>query len=66
MLTHIPGRSKKLSLYSKKMGWNCFSEPLDEPITFQMPLKTEIHIEEAVENITKAIKKSAWQQHQIE
>jgi len=35
---------------------------LDELITLEIPLKTEIDIEEAVENITKAIQKAAWQE----
>jgi len=34
---------------------------LDELIALEIPLKTEIDIEEAVENITKAIQKAAWQ-----
>jgi hypothetical protein len=36
---------------------------LDELITLEIHLKTEIDIrvEEAVENITKAVKKVAWQ-----
>jgi len=34
---------------------------LDELITLEIPLKTEIDIEEAVENLTKAIKKATWQ-----
>ena len=63
MFTHIPGKSKKPSLYSysKKSDWNCFRETLDDLITLEIPLKTEIDIEEAAENITKAIQKAAWQ-----
>jgi len=61
MFTHIPGKSKKPSIYNKKTHWNCFRETLDELITLEIPLKTEIDIEEAVENITKAIQKAAWQ-----
>jgi len=61
MLTHVPGKSKKPSLYSNKTEWDCFRETLDELITLEIPLKTEIDIEEAVENITKAIQKAAWQ-----
>ena len=34
---------------------------LDELITLTIHLKTEIDIEEAVENITKAVQKVAWQ-----
>jgi hypothetical protein len=59
MFTHIPGKSKKPSLYSKKPDWNCFREILDELITLEIPLKTEIDIEESVENTTKAIQKAA-------
>jgi uncharacterized protein (DUF3084 family) len=51
---------KKPSLYSKKNDWNCFRETLHELITLEISLKTETDIE-AVENITKAIQKSAWQ-----
>jgi uncharacterized protein (DUF2344 family) len=61
LFTHVPGKSKKPSLYSKKTDWNCFRETLDELITLEIPLKTEIDIEEAVENITKAIQKASWQ-----
>jgi hypothetical protein len=61
MVTHIPRKSKKPSLYSKKTGWNCFRETLNVLITLEIPPKTEIDIEEAVENITKAIQKAAWQ-----
>ena len=59
--THIPGKSMKPSLYSKKTEWNCFRETLDELIALEIPLKTETDIEETVENITKAIQKAAWQ-----
>jgi hypothetical protein len=51
----------KPSLYSKKSDWNCFRETLDERITLTIPLKTEIDIEEAVENITKVIQNVPWQ-----
>ena len=61
MFTHIPGKSKKPFLYSKKADWDRFRESLNELITLQIPLKTEIDIEEAGENITKAIQKAAWQ-----
>ena len=61
MFIHVPGKSKKPSLHSKKTDWNCFRETLDELITFEISLKTEIPIEEAVENITKGIQKAAWQ-----
>jgi hypothetical protein len=60
IFTHIPGKSNKPSLYSKKTDWNCFREAVDEQITLNIPLKTEIDIEEAVENITKAIQNAAW------
>jgi len=58
MFSHIPGKSKKPSLYSKKTKWNCCRETLDELITLEILLKTEIDVEETVENITKAIKKA--------
>jgi ribulose 1,5-bisphosphate carboxylase large subunit-like protein len=61
VFTHIPGKSKKPSLYSKKTDWSYFRETLDELITLEIPIKTEIDIEEAVENITKTIQKAAWQ-----
>jgi len=61
MFTHIPRKSKKTSLYSKKADWNCFRGTLDEQITLEILLKTEINIEEEVENITKAIQSTAWQ-----
>jgi len=62
LFTHVLGKPKKPSLYSKKKtDWNCFRETLDEQLTLTIPLKTEIEIEEAVENITKAIQKAAWQ-----
>jgi hypothetical protein len=61
IFAHIPGKSKKPSLYSKKTEWNCFRVTLDELITLEIALKTEIDIEEAAGNITKAIKKAAWQ-----
>jgi len=41
VFTHILGKPKKPSLYSKKTDWNCFRETLDEQITLQIPLKTE-------------------------
>jgi hypothetical protein len=28
IFTHIPGKSKKPSLYSKKTDWNCFRETM--------------------------------------
>jgi hypothetical protein len=62
----MSGKAKKPSLYSKKTEWNCFRETLDELITLEIPLRTEIDIEEAVENITKAIKEHYGKQHQIE
>jgi hypothetical protein len=61
MFTPIPGTSKKRSLYSNKTDWNCFRETLGEQITLEIPLKTEIDIEESVENITEAIQNAAWQ-----
>jgi hypothetical protein len=57
----MPGKSKKSSLYSKNTDWNCFRQTVDELITLEIPLKTEIDIEEAVDNITKRIQKAAWQ-----
>lgn len=59
--THILGKPKKPSLYSKKTDWNCFRETLDEHITTMVPPETEIGTEEAVENITKIIQNAAWQ-----
>jgi hypothetical protein len=50
VFTHILGKPKELSLYSKKTDWNYFRETLDEQITLTIPLKVEIDIEEAVEN----------------
>jgi hypothetical protein len=38
-----------------------YSLPFPVQITLEIPLKTEIHIEEAVENITKAIQHATWQ-----
>ena len=62
VFAHILGKSKKPSLYSKKKkDWNCFREILDEQITLTIPLKTEIDIEEAAENIPKLIQNAAWQ-----
>jgi len=61
VLTHTLGKPKKPSLYSNKTDWNCFRETLDEQLTLTVPLKTEIDIEEAVENITKAIPNAVWQ-----
>ena len=61
VFTHALGKPEKPSLYSKKTDWNCFRETLDEQLTLTTPLKTEIDIEEAVENITKAIQNAAWQ-----
>ena len=49
----------KPSLCSKKTDWTCFRETLDEHVTPMIPLKTEIDIEEAVENITKIIQNAA-------
>jgi hypothetical protein len=59
MSTHIPWKSKEPSLYSKNTDCNCFRENLDEQTTLEIPLKTEIGIEEAVENIIKAIQNAA-------
>jgi hypothetical protein len=39
MFTHILGKSKKPSLYSKNTDWNCFREDVDEQITLKIPLK---------------------------
>ena len=61
MFTHTLGKPKKPSLYNKKTDWNYFKEILDEHLTLTVPLKTEIYIEEAVEDVTKAIQKAAWQ-----
>jgi len=61
VFTHALGKPKKPSLYSKTTDWNCFRETLDEQLTLTIPLKTEIDIDEAVENITKAIQNAAWQ-----
>jgi hypothetical protein len=61
MFTHVPGKSNKPSLWRKNTDWNCFRETLYDLITLKIPIKTKIDIEEAVENITKAIQKAAWQ-----
>jgi len=42
-------------LYSKKTDWNYFKEILDKQLTLTVPLKTEIDIEKAVEDVTKAM-----------
>jgi hypothetical protein len=62
MFTHISGKSTKPPLHNKKTDWTCFRETLDEVITLEIPPKTEIgQFQHAVENITKVIKKTAWQ-----
>jgi hypothetical protein len=45
MFTHMPGKSKKPSLYSKNTDWNYFRETLYDLITLEIPIKTEIYIE---------------------
>ena len=61
VFTHVLGKPKKPSLYSKKSDWNCCRETLDEQVPLTIHLKTEIDIEEAFENITEAIQNAAWQ-----
>lgn len=61
MCAQILGKPKKPSLYSIKTDWNYFREILNKHIHLDIPLKTELDIEEAVENITKAIQNAAWQ-----
>jgi len=61
MFTHVLGKPKKTVIIQQKTDWNCFRVTVDEHLTLTIPLKIEIDIEEAVENITKAILKAAWQ-----
>jgi hypothetical protein len=61
MFIYVPGKSNKPSLWRKKADWNCFRETLYDLTTLEITIKTEIDIEEPVENITKAIQIAAWQ-----
>jgi hypothetical protein len=56
---------KETVLIQQKDRPNCFRESLDE-YTLKILLAAEIDIEEAVENITKAIQKQHGKQYQIE
>jgi hypothetical protein len=46
-------------LIQQKDRLNCFRETLDELLTLEIPLKTEIVIEQEIENINNTIQKAA-------
>lgn len=54
-------KPKKPSLYSRKTDWNLFRKNLDQLLNLEIPLKTILDLENAVENLTKAIQQAAWQ-----
>jgi hypothetical protein len=56
MFNHIPQNQRNCPNTAKRR-LNCFRETLDDLITLEIPIKTEINIEEIVENITKAIQR---------
>jgi hypothetical protein len=60
ILTAAQGKPKTPSLTSSKTNWNTFRE-LDALLTLEIPLKTTLDIEDAVETVTKAIQAAAWQ-----
>jgi hypothetical protein len=61
ILTSARGKPKKPSLTSSKTNWSTFRAKLDGLITLEMPLKTNLDIEEAVETVTKAMQEAARQ-----
>jgi hypothetical protein len=61
MFTHILCKQKRPSLYNRHTDWDCFREMLNAQINLQVPLKTEVDIEEAAANLTNAIQQVAWQ-----
>ena len=61
LYSHIIEKVKGPSLYNKRTNWNYFREKLAELIDIDIPLKTAMDIETAVENLTKAIQTAAWQ-----
>jgi hypothetical protein len=65
MFTHILGKSKKPSFYSKHTDCNCFGETLDGQITPEIPSKTEMDEEETAETITKQFNLQHGKEHQI-
>lgn len=56
----IPNKVKQPSLYNGKTNWNVFRDKLDNLISLDQKLKTELDIEIAVENLTKNIQEAAW------
>lgn len=58
--SQIIRRQKQPTLYSRKTDWDLFRYHLDDLITLNVPLKTETHIEHAVETLTQSIQTAAW------
>jgi hypothetical protein len=61
LYTHIIVKEKGPSLCNRHTNWNHFRERLDEKIHTDIPLKTAMDIETAVEHLTKAIQTAAWE-----
>ena len=58
--SQIVRRQKQPTLYSRLTDWDLFRRHLDDLITLNIPLKTDTHIEYAVETLTKSIQTAAW------
>lgn len=59
--TNIIQKQKPASLTTKKTNWELFRNLLDDKLSTNISLKSEEEINEAVENLTKAIQQAAWE-----
>jgi hypothetical protein len=59
--TSAQRKPKTPSLTSSKTNWDTFREQLDSLLTLEIPLKSTLDIEDAVETVTKAIQAAVWQ-----
>jgi hypothetical protein len=61
MFSHIIGKPKRPSLCNQQTDWDCFRDMLDDRLNLQIPLQTQLDIEDAVACLTHAIQQAAWQ-----
>jgi hypothetical protein len=61
ILTSAQGKPKTPLLTRSNTNWDTFREQLDALLTLEIPLKTTLEIEYAVETVTKAIQAAVWQ-----
>lgn len=58
--TAVIRKPKRATLSSRYTNWDIYREHLEGSLSHNMPLKTQIDIETATENLTKSIQYAAW------